>query len=395
MKIIQKVSVKRTYLFFAVLFLSSFNLLAIENPKAVNLLSSQLPSVHSLLTNNMSDKDVTVAKKRQSINQVSISRRTIVDTIKRKLVARQQVKQTYKLRNATPEKSSQAYGFEFYSVSSYLNSDLDGDGFYSDFTLDFDVDYDNGYADIYAVLYYSYDGGPWIEYYITDVVTIFNDDSADSFSINSTLNSDFPTGEYDILIDLYEQGSAGIVASISSEEVNDLSALPLEDQQHESNSQQGQISYIASSLSGDYDADEFYTDLTLEYDIDSVYSGDTVYTEVVLTNRDEGWYEVLSTEYFTLESQTEFVDLTFNSGFPAGWYDIEVNVIHRFTKDVIATAGSEFSSLVSLPIESVDNDNYSEYTTHSTQTDVVVTGSFSWIVILFAFMVLVFRQENS
>jgi len=283
------------------------------------------------------------------------------------------------LRSQSPEKSKSAFGFSFYTASSILNFDLDGDGYYSDFTINFDADFENGSADVYAVIYYSRDGGDWTELAETEVFSIYSNNSSDQYSLSTTLNYGFPTSNYDILIDLYESGIDGIVATVSSDDLDALYALPLEDEEHEVIDNSSQISFVSTDLFGDGDGDGFYTDLTLEYDIDAQYSGDLVYAEVILTNTQEGWQQRVFSDDFVLENSTEFVDLTFNSGYPAGWYDVKINLINVFTNELIADAGREFSSLRSLPIESTNNDKFYDSTVTS-DVDVHVSGggSLGW-----------------
>ena len=285
------------------------------------------------------------------------------------------------LRDKSPQKSTSAFGFSFYSAGSQLNYDLDSDGYFSDFTVDFDADYDDGSATVYAVVYYSFEGGDWTELTETEAFSIFSDNSSDEFSLATTLNFGFPTGNYDILIDLYEVGVTGIVATISSDDVNSLYSLPLEDEEHEVTVNTSQIGFVASDLFGDGDGDGFYTDLTLEYDINAQYSGDLVFAEVVISNTSEGWSKVRTTNSFILGNNTEFVDLTFNSGFPAGWYDVRIDLYNAKTGELIADAAQEFSSLRQLPIESRNNDTIYDSTV---TTDVHVSGggSLGWGLLL-------------
>jgi len=277
-------------------------------------------------------------------------------------------------RALVPEASANAYGFEIYSATSYLNYDFDGDGFYSDFTIDFDADFDGGYADVYGVIYTSQNGGVWTELFVTDAFTIYSNDTGDEYSVTLTLLDDFPTDEYDILIDLYEDGFSGIVATITPDDESSLFALPLEDEIHEVTDNTSQISFVATELSGDFDNDGFYTDLTLEYDIATQFSGDDVYAEIVLKNTREGWQQILSSGNFILGNQTEFVDLTFNSGYPAGYYNVEINILHAVTGELIADAAYEFSSLNGLPIESTNNDNFFDSFNSNNDVDIVIAG---------------------
>lgn len=298
-----------------------------------------------------------------------------------------------KKRSQTPQLSKTAFGFSFYSAESTLNQDLDGDLYYSDFSLTFDADYDAGSANVYAVIYYSRNNSDWTELSETEVFTIYLDDASDQYTLSTTLNYGFPTGDYDILIDLYEDGVSGIVATISSEDVDSLYALPLEDREHEVVTNSSQISFVATDLFGDDDGDAFYTDLTLEYDIDAQYSGDIVYAEIIMTNANAGWQQRLTSSDFELTNSTEFIDLTFNSGYPPGYYDVKINLINAFTGEIITDAGREFSSLNSLPIESINYDDL--YDDLSPDVEVVVSGggSLGWGILFISGLATFTRRK--
>ncbi|MCG9754028.1 choice-of-anchor H family protein [Shewanella insulae] len=122
--------------------------------------------------------------------------------------------------------------FAIYEASSRLFEDVDYDGFYRTFSVTFDADVHSYYlgehADVYADLYLSRNGGPWELYHTTDVFTIVDDASDDDFEVLTTLHTGYPTDHYDVLIDLYEVGYSDIVATISSDDLDDLYGLPLE-----------------------------------------------------------------------------------------------------------------------------------------------------------------------
>ncbi|WDE12563.1 choice-of-anchor H family protein [Thalassomonas haliotis] len=121
------------------------------------------------------------------------------------------------------------YDFAIFDASTELARDIDGDGYFREFTLVFDADVQSGVAEVYAEIYLSRDGGPWLHHFTTDVFTIVGDSSEDQYEVNSTLVEGFPSDHYDILIDLYEPGFDEIVATYSSDDNNALYALPLED----------------------------------------------------------------------------------------------------------------------------------------------------------------------
>ncbi len=128
---------------------------------------------------------------------------------------------------------SLSYGsFVIYQGHAQLIEDLDIDGFYQTFSVTFDADFisysPHDKAIVYAELYLSENGGPWQHYYTTDSFIIQGESTEDTFEVYSTLSQGFNPSHYDILIDLYQDGSSNIAASYSSNDSNALFALPLE-----------------------------------------------------------------------------------------------------------------------------------------------------------------------
>lgn len=119
--------------------------------------------------------------------------------------------------------------FWIYDASVELYADLDRDGFYYGVDLTFDADTVYDVADVYAVLYLSYDLGPWNEYASTEDFTIYGASGEDQYSIETELVSGYPTGGYDILIELFDTFDGTFVASFGPDDSSQLSNLPLED----------------------------------------------------------------------------------------------------------------------------------------------------------------------
>lgn len=120
--------------------------------------------------------------------------------------------------------------FSIYDAYVSLFDDYDKDGFYHSFNVVFDADYygNHTYADVYAELYISENGGPWYYYFSTDAFSISGDSEADSYEVFTTLYENYPDNYYNVLIDLYQVGYPGVVATISSDDLDALYALPLE-----------------------------------------------------------------------------------------------------------------------------------------------------------------------
>jgi hypothetical protein len=122
--------------------------------------------------------------------------------------------------------------FHIYNGFSQLIEDYDEDGFFQTFSVTFDADVIDTYnidnANVYAELYLSKNGGEWIHYYTTDIYSIYGESENDEYEVYTTLNQGYFSDNYDVLIDLYEVGYSDIVATYSSDDTNELYALPLE-----------------------------------------------------------------------------------------------------------------------------------------------------------------------
>ncbi|MFT5503627.1 MAG: hypothetical protein ACI8XC_001338 [Gammaproteobacteria bacterium] len=111
--------------------------------------------------------------------------------------------------------------FYIYDADLSSNFDDDNDGFYHSLTVSFDVDVTVDEAAIYAKLYLSHEGGPWIPYYTTDLFNIYEDSAFDRYEVTTDLVDGYPTGYYDVLIEVFSLNHAYQVAS----EVLDYSYL--------------------------------------------------------------------------------------------------------------------------------------------------------------------------
>ncbi len=284
-----------------------------------------------------------------------------------------------KKRIVSAEINSQANSFEIYDSWISFELDEDNDGYYSQFSVNFDADYAPGHADVYADIFIRSEGEEWYLLHETDIFSIYSTESDDLYSVSIALNSDFPTGQYDILIDLYEAGVSGIVATAEHDNDSDLYGLFLEDQLHEISGENTDISFVASELFADLDFDGYYTKLTLEYDIETDIGGRIVYAEVELYDTQTQQLRVITTVDFQLGNQTEFIDLVFNSGYISSLYDVGIQLVDVSSGEVLASAGQDFSSLNLLPIESEEYD----YVDHVIDVEVSGGGSFGlgyWLV---------------
>jgi hypothetical protein len=137
-----------------------------------------------------------------------------------------------RILQARPELTNFDNEFWIYDAWVTLRNDLDYDGYVYRFTLEFDADTIYNEADVYARLYLSR-GEVFKEYHTTSVFTIFGEDSDDSLIVDSELLEGFPSGDYEILIELYDAYTDQLVAILDGNDDPDLYLLTLESKDYE------------------------------------------------------------------------------------------------------------------------------------------------------------------
>jgi hypothetical protein len=135
------------------------------------------------------------------------------------------------VQSKTTPRTSQAANTEFwfYSADVVLFNDHDGDGYFYGIDLLFDADTFFTFADVYAVVYLSFEGGSWNEYAATENFTLFGSSADDDYVVVTELLAGYPTGSYDVLIELFDAYDDSFVAWIGPDETSELAFLPLED----------------------------------------------------------------------------------------------------------------------------------------------------------------------
>lgn len=123
---------------------------------------------------------------------------------------------------------------EFWIYESWvsLEQDIDYDGYHSTFSIEFDADTIFTRAPVYAVLYLGKDG-VYDAIHVSSEFYIYSEDSTDTFTIESSLVSGFPPGEYDILLELYDADTEVLVAFTDAYDDSALAYLSLESENYE------------------------------------------------------------------------------------------------------------------------------------------------------------------
>ncbi|ODB93295.1 hypothetical protein A3194_00945 [Candidatus Thiodiazotropha endoloripes] len=119
--------------------------------------------------------------------------------------------------------------FSIFDARTVISRDDDDDGYYHRLSVSFDADVISGRAWVYAELYLSLEGGPWNRYYTTESFPIDRDDSDDDYEVVTRLLDGYPSGYYDVLIELYDADNDAFLVEYGPYDDRDLRALPLED----------------------------------------------------------------------------------------------------------------------------------------------------------------------
>ncbi|WP_334064645.1 choice-of-anchor H family protein [Alteromonas genovensis] len=123
---------------------------------------------------------------------------------------------------------------EFWIYDSWvsLQHDLDYDGYFSTFSVEFDADTIFVDVPVYAVLYLG-QNGVYDAIHVSSEFFIYGEDSSDSFVIESTLVSGFPSYDYDILLELYDAQTEQLVAFSDGYDNAEFAFVPLESETNE------------------------------------------------------------------------------------------------------------------------------------------------------------------
>jgi hypothetical protein len=259
--------------------------------------------------------------------------------------------------------SARASDFWFFDAGSTLLGDRDDDGFHHEFRIRFDADVISGNAVVYARLYLRRVGDlDWLLYHETDDFQIFEDDGDDDYFVITSLDDGWPTGDYDVLIDLYESGFPGIVATIGPVDSGALALLPLEETGLDLPIELPgyAIDDVTTTLLIDDDDDGHYSKFRIEFDPDADFDGTFVYAEVFVRAQGGEWIEEHVSDDFLVDASGEedVYSLTADwiSGYPTGSYDVQIDLRDAETGALVASAGSERTELSRIPLEDQARD---------------------------------------
>jgi hypothetical protein len=266
-------------------------------------------------------------------------------------------------RAATVSQSLRADHFVIHDAGSRLITDRDGDTFYSEFRIRFDADSRVGDALVYAKLYLCRIGEDdcWL-YHETDDFWIFGESDGDDYFVTTTLEDGFATSDYDVIVDLYEVGFEGIVATIDAVDSSALGLLPLEEVGLDVPIELPgyDILGVSTSLLIDEDDDGHYSKFRITFDPDADFDGSFAFVKIWVRAQGGEWIEEHVSEDFLVDSSGGLDEYTLTadwiSGYPTSFYDVQIDMHDADTGLLIASAGSDRAELSRIPLEDQTRD---------------------------------------
>jgi hypothetical protein len=259
--------------------------------------------------------------------------------------------------------SARSADFGFFDAGSTLRSDRDGDGFHREFRIRFDADVISGSAIVFARLYLRRVGDlDWLLYHETDDFEIIGEDGDDDYFVTTTLDDGWPTGDYDVLIDLFESGFPDIVATIGPEDSAALALLPLEETGLDLPIELPgyRLEGVTTTLLIDDDGDGHYSKFRIDFDPDADFDGTFAYAEVWVRAQGGEWIQEHVSDDFLVDASgdDDVYSLTADwiSGYPTAFYDVQIDLRDADTGALVASAGSERAELSRIPLEDQARD---------------------------------------
>lgn len=126
-----------------------------------------------------------------------------------------------------------SYSVSMQDAKVFLSGDADRDGHFYGVKVELNLDLDSAGADVFTRLLISYEGGPWNRLYTSQVFHLEGRNHNDTFVIDTILDSGYPSGIYDLLIEVFDSRSGDWLLSHGPNEDRALRTLPLESITHD------------------------------------------------------------------------------------------------------------------------------------------------------------------
>jgi hypothetical protein len=134
-------------------------------------------------------------------------------------------------------------------------------------------------------------------------------------------------------------------------------------------------------LISDFNNNGFYHRFSVTFDADTLYPTAELYAKLYISYEGGPWNLFNITEYFSIESDSEFdlytVETELSDGFYPGYYDIKIELFDAHNDYFITAYGPyQDNSLAALPLEdSYYDDSYDGVIATPVQTEVIIAAS--------------------
>ncbi|SFD74228.1 choice-of-anchor H family protein [Pseudoalteromonas denitrificans] len=210
----------------------------------------------------------------------------------------------------------------FYDTKTILFQDLDQDGYFQNLKLSIDIDTQYEALDVYVDITFINQNGLAELVYTSDLFTLTGDSENDEQELDFQFFDEWPSNYYQIHIRVKDAYSSEVLAQSSQYDFPALQNLPLEGKLFDQDNVLSVYS-VAIQYHQDADNDQFYESFTLAIDADTSYGSQNVIADIFIDGQ-LFYTSNAFTIYADSAADKQYFDVSLQSGFVTGNYDLEV-----------------------------------------------------------------------
>ena len=229
-------------------------------------------------------------------------------------------------------------------------------------------------------------------------LAIASNDTTSTRSINYSINTDTDSSQNDILL---KQSEIKLSVPLLKQGYRSESGKTTDSINSSVSNYAGDFSIfnVTTDLISDFDYDNFYHRFSITIDADTAYNNAAVYAKLYLSYEGGPWNYYASSDTYIIYQESALdaivIETELADGFPAGYYDIRIELYDADYNQWILTYGPyDDRSIRSLPLEDSFNDNHTLDTSFPVETEVFIagSGSMSFWLLAVATLLLITRR---
>ena len=154
-----------------------------------------------------------------------------------------------------------------------------------------------------------------------------------------------------------------------------------------------------TELISDFDHDGFFHRYSVAIDADTIFDTSYIYARLYLSYEGGPWNYYASSDDYHIHGDSELdtfiIETELADGYPAGYYDLRIEIYDAETDDWLTSYGPyDDASLSALPLEDSYDDSPRELVWYPVETEIVVAahgGSMSWLMVALPVLIVVMR----